>query len=98
MAAFHKDLDRLMLHWRHVLELPVLEVNYETLIKDLEGAARRMFDFLGLEFDDGSLRYHEGGLILTNSVDQARKPIYTSSAGKWRRYEQYVAPLVSAFS
>jgi len=98
LAAFHKNLDRLMTHWRELLELPILEVNYETLIQDAEGAARGMIEFLGLEFDEACLRHHEGGLILTNSVDQARKPIYSSSAGRWRRYEQHIEPLVRAFS
>jgi lipoprotein NlpI len=98
IAAFQKDLERLMTHWRSVLSPPVLEVPYESIVEDLDGAARKMIDFLGLQWDDACLRYHEGGLILTNSVDQARKPIYASSVGRWRKYERQLAPLLEALA
>lgn len=36
-----------------------MEVRYEDVVADPEAVARRVCDFLGLEFEEGMLRYHE---------------------------------------
>lgn len=36
-----------------------MEVRYEDVVTDAEAVTRRVCDFLGLEFEDGMLRYHE---------------------------------------
>ena len=48
-ARFHA-YERLMEHWRQVLPVPMLEVNYEETVVDLEGTARRLIEWCGLSW------------------------------------------------
>ena len=86
--------DRIMAHWRAVLPCPMLTVDYETLVADLEGGSRRLIDFLGLPWEDRVLRFHETDrAVHTASKWQVRQPVYTGSVGRWRRYAEQLEPL-----
>ncbi len=86
---------RLAEHWKRVLPLKILEVQYETVVADLEGQGRRLIDFLGLPWDPACLEfYHAKNAVLTASVWQVRQPIYTGSVGRWRHYEKHLGPLL----
>ncbi|WP_299436078.1 sulfotransferase [uncultured Rhodospira sp.] len=85
---------RIMAHWRVVLPAWMLEVDYETLVTDLEGEGRRLIDFLGLPWDDAVLRFHETErAVYTASKWQVRQPVFTGSVGRWRRYAEHLAPV-----
>jgi tetratricopeptide (TPR) repeat protein len=86
---------RIMEHWKKVLPVPMLEVDYEETVADLEGVARRMVDFCGLEWDPACLKFHETKrTVRTASVSQVRQPIYKQSVQRWKRYEAALAPLL----
>ena len=82
-------------HWHAVLPAgTILDVDYEEVVADLEGQARRMIEFLGLEWDDTCLAFHENPRVVkTASIAQVRQPIYTNSVGRWRRFETQLEPL-----
>lgn len=87
--------ERLDAHWRDVLDLDVLDMEYAQSVSDLGTAARRLVDHAGLGWDDACMRFHERSTsVRTASVEQVRKPIYTSSVGKWTRYEHHLAPAI----
>ena len=70
---------------------------YEELIDDLEGQARRVVAFCGLEWDDACLKYHENPRVVRSvSYDQVRRPDYRSSVGRSRHYDAYLGPLKEA--
>jgi len=95
LAYYYLEYQRLMKHWERVLDIGILEVNYETLVGDLEGGVRRMLDFLGLEWDERCLRFHESDrAVATASYDQVRQPLYTKSIARWKRYERHLGPLL----
>ena len=84
----------LMSHWRSTLPGAFLDVDYEALIADPAGQARRIFDYLGLDWEDGCLEFHRrAGAAATASAAQVRQPIYSSSVGMWRNYARQLAPL-----
>jgi tetratricopeptide (TPR) repeat protein len=86
--------ERLMEHWRQVLPVPMLEVDYEELVADLEKGARAIVARCGLDWDPACLEFHKNKrAVRTSSVEQVRQPIYTSSVGRWKNYEQSLAPL-----
>jgi tetratricopeptide (TPR) repeat protein len=90
----YNDYLRLMAHWKAVIGLPFLEVRYEQLIAEPEAEIRRLVEFCGLPWDEQCLRFHEiDRPVSTQSYDQARRPIYRSSAGKWRRYTAHLGEL-----
>ncbi len=87
---------RVMEHWRKVLPVPVLEVDYEQTVSDLEGVARRLLDWCGLEWEPACLEFHQTQRsVRTASVIQVRQPIYTRSVARWKHYEQDLNTLFS---
>ena len=87
---------RLMEHWRRVLPVPLLEVDYETMVAEQEIQSRRLIDWLGLDWDPRCLSFHETErLVRTASVTQVRQPIYKRSVARWRHYEPMLAPLLT---
>jgi hypothetical protein len=97
IAARFREYQRLMEHWRRVLPVPVLEVDYEETVADLPGVARRLVDWCGLEWQPACLAFHEGKRpVRTASVTQVRQPIYTRSVARWRNYEQTLGELFTA--
>ncbi len=97
LGRFHHSYERLMDHWQSVVEAPLLDVSYERLARDLEGETKRVLNFLGLEWSDACLRFHESTRIAaTASNEQVRAPIYTSSIGRHHRFSARLAPLYEA--
>jgi hypothetical protein len=88
-----------MSHWKQVLGLPILEVDYEAVVGDLEGQARRLFTFLDVPWDERCLQFHRNSRrVATASRAQVRRPIYSSSIGRWRHYEPRLGPLHEALA
>jgi len=98
LGQFHRDYQTLTAHWRAVLPASAfLEVDYEAVIADLEGEARRMLEFLNLLWDDSVTRFHETKRpVRTASVNQVRRPLYATSKGRWRAHEKNLGPLLGA--
>lgn len=88
------DHDRIMQHWHEVLPDRVYEVRYEELVYDPEAEISRLLQHCELPWDDRVMRFYETRRpVKTASIRQVREGIYTSSAEKWRRYEQHLYPL-----
>jgi Tfp pilus assembly protein PilF len=80
---------------RSKLPSPQMEVRYEDVVGDLEGASRRVLSFLGVEWNPEVLRFddHAKTKLLRCAIDEAvAKPIFTSSVGRWRHYQKYLEP------
>ena len=95
LAEYYLAYRRLCRHWRATLPPDVLlEINYEDIVSDQSAASRRLIDFAGLAWDDEVLRFHESPTpSATASAVQVRRPIYSSSVGKWRHHAERLAPL-----
>lgn len=96
LGRYHKRYQRLMAHWHRVLPLGrILDVQYEDVVGDLEGQARRIVAHCGLPWDDRCLAFHKNErAVRTASVAQVRQPIYKSSVSRWRAYEEFLGPLL----
>lgn len=85
---------RLMRHWQSVLPLPILELQYESLVDAPEAEARRLVDFIGLPWDPACLDFHRSSRgVQTPSRWQVREPIHKRAAGRWRHYADALATL-----
>jgi hypothetical protein len=97
IGHFHRQYERLMSHWKQALTVRMIDVQYEELVNDVEGQARRMVEFLGLSWDAKCLAFHANDRFTgTASHAQVRRPIYRSSVGRWKHYEKFLAPLKAA--
>jgi tetratricopeptide (TPR) repeat protein len=89
-------VERLLDHWRSIIPTRFIEVTYETLVQDLEGESRRLIEFLGLDWDPACLNFDTNPRqVTTVSYWQVRQPLYDSSIGRWRRYENHIKPMMN---
>jgi hypothetical protein len=97
LGEFHRLHEALMAHWKQVLSIPILVVKYEDVVADMEGQARRMLEFLDLEWNPKCLEFHKNPRpVATASREQVRRPIYGSSVGRWKNYEPQLRELIKA--
>jgi len=90
----------MMEHWDEVLpQDAILHVQYEDVVADLEGQARRLLEFCELPWNDACLSFHETKrAVRTASVAQVREPIYRRSVGKWRPADDVLRPLLDGLA
>ena len=94
-SRFHEH-ERLLAHWRRTLPVAMLEVDYEETVSDLDGVARRLVAWCGLSWEPACLEFHRlRRPVRTASVSQVRQPIYARSVGRWKHYDQPLAPLLA---
>jgi hypothetical protein len=98
LAFYYREYHRLMAHWRAVLPPETfLDVPYEGVVEDQEGWSRRILDFIGLEWNERCLNFHETERkVGTASNWQVRQKIYKTSKERWRNYEKFLGPLLDA--
>jgi tetratricopeptide (TPR) repeat protein len=95
IAARFQDYQRLMAHWRAVLPAPLMEVDYEETVTDLQRVARRLVAWCGLEWQDSCLAFHQTSRpVRTASVTQVRQPVYARSVARWKNYESALGQLL----
>jgi hypothetical protein len=74
-------------------------VRYEDLVADQAGETRRILEFLNLPWDEACMKYHQNKrYVTTASRDQVRRPIYSTSIGRWRHYEKHIPELIALAS
>jgi tetratricopeptide (TPR) repeat protein len=95
LAHYYKAHRKLFKHWQSVLPADrILVVPYEQLVQQPEQWVRRMLDFLGLDWYDRCLSFHDTQRIVTTaSTWQIRQKIYTRSVGRWHSYKKHIGPL-----
>jgi tetratricopeptide (TPR) repeat protein len=97
LALYYAAWHRLMRHWRGVLAERLLVVRYEDLVQRFDAAACTMVAHCGLDWEDRISSFHaHQRAVTTASAIQVRRPVYSSSIGKWRNYEPYLTPLIEA--
>jgi tetratricopeptide (TPR) repeat protein len=94
IASRFRNYQRLMDHWRETLPVPLLHIDYEDTVADLESVARRLVSWCGLEWEPACLEFHQTERpVRTASVTQVRQPIYTRSVARWKHYEPALSSL-----
>jgi hypothetical protein len=77
----------------------MIEVQYEDLVADLEAQARAIVDHCGLPWEDACLGFYQTRReVKTASSVQVRMPVYRTSVGRWRPYENFLQPLIEALN
>ncbi len=96
IASRFADYRRMMNHWRETRPIDYLDLSYESLVADLEPQARRLLDFVGLDWDPACLDFHlSRGVVRTASLVQVREPAHTRSVGRYTRYQKTLEPLMA---
>lgn len=97
LGMYYRQYERLMDHWKKVVRIPMLDVQYEELVENQEEMSRRMVDFCGLNWDERCLRFYESDRVVTTfSYDQVRRPMYKKSVARWKNYAPHLGALAEA--
>jgi lipopolysaccharide assembly outer membrane protein LptD (OstA) len=86
-------------HWHKVLPGKILDVRYEDIVNDIQAETRKVLEFLGLEWSDSCVNFHENKRVVhTASNSQVRQPLFSSSIGRWRHYEVHLSAVRARLS
>jgi hypothetical protein len=98
LGRYYRAYDFLAQHWRAVLPNDIfLEIDYESVIDNLEAEARRLIAFCDLPWSDACLHFHKTKRpVRTASMTQVRQPLYRTSVGRWRQFRSQLGPLLDA--
>jgi Tfp pilus assembly protein PilF len=88
--------ERLMDHWRGALPNPILTVKLSDWVESFDKTLERVLTHLGLPSDPNCARFHESeSRVRTVSRAQVRQPVNSHGLGRWHRYADDLAPLIS---
>lgn len=95
-AALHYRLVLdLVEHYRREMTLRYLPVRYEDIVDDQETSVRRMLAFIGEDFDELCLRFHENRRYArTASYAQVTEKLYDRSRFRYRHYLKQLQPAI----
>ena len=95
LGLYCLDQQRLMAHWEELFPGEMLKVRYEELVTAQECVSRRIVDYLGLEWDQRCLDFHNNDrAVMSPSAMQVRQPLYRRSLGRWKPYAAHLQPLM----
>lgn len=98
LAQYWAAYNEMMRVWEERLSNPILTVKYEETVADLEGTARKLCKFVGVEWEEECLNFHQTErAVSTPSRWQVRQPIYDTSVARWERFKPWIEPLLTAF-
>jgi hypothetical protein len=94
IGHYYKHYVRLMTHWKQLFGPDILDVGYDTLVREPREVVQPLLQFLGLDWDERCLEVtSDVRSIKTASVWQVREPLYQRSSGRARHYAKQLAPL-----
>lgn len=91
---YHRRLDLSVERQREASDVRLMDVVYEDLVDDQEATIRKVLEFIGLEWNDSVLSFHQSKKVVrTLSFDQVNKPVYRKSVDRAARYGERLDPL-----
>ena len=95
LGQYYLDYQRIMSHWQMLFPDEIFTVQYEDLVMDQERVSKQLIDYLGLEWDEKCLDFHNNErVVMTPSNIQVRQPMYKDSLNRWKPYEKHLQPLI----
>jgi tetratricopeptide (TPR) repeat protein len=99
LGHYYVQHEVLMKYWQTCYAKQILQVDYEDTVGDVEQQARRILDFIGVDFQEQVLSFYANKrIVMTPSSEQVRQPIYKTSVNSWLRYGDALKPLKEALS
>jgi len=92
-VTYYDQVMNIIIKMRDTGVLPMHFVRYEQIVEDFAGEMRALTDFLGLGWEDSLFDYQttaKSRYISTPSASQVIQPLYRSSIGKWKHYQQWI--------
>jgi tetratricopeptide (TPR) repeat protein len=95
IAIYYGLYKNLMQFWNNLFPDRIHEVSYENLTSNQEEETRKLLDYCDLNWDKNCLNFHTNKTaVKTTSSMQVRKKMYQGSSEVWKKYENYLQPLI----
>jgi Sulfotransferase family/Tetratricopeptide repeat len=96
IGHYYRQYRRLMDHWQMQFGADIIDFDYDEFVRAPAQAGARLFESLGLEWDDRYLaRPAVGRVVRTASAWQVRQPIYTQASGRASNYSAQLEQLTA---
>lgn len=97
-AKYYSDCMDVWLRLRQVDGFDWIETRYEDTVAHLEAEGRRVTNFLGLPWlasQENFYRTARKKFVHAAAYHEVTRPLYHTSVGRWKHYEEALAPLQS---
>lgn len=95
IAKYYRLYEDIMEFWRRKYPGKIYDLTYEKLTENQEEETRRLFEYLELTWENNVLEFHKNErAISTASGIQVRQEMYTGSSLEWKKYEQWLQPML----
>jgi len=96
LSSYYLMYKGLMDFWHKTFPNQIYDISYEDLTLSQEKETRKLLNYCDLSWDDRCLYFHKNNrAVHTTSGFQVREKMYQGSSEAWRKYEQYLEPLIS---
>ena len=82
LGAYYRQYQGLMIHWGEVLDIPILEVRYEGLVRDPKKLTRTMVEFCGLKWDKRCMELYKGKQLCRQHRSSPAKSTQAKLSGR----------------
>ena len=95
LADYYNLYTDLMNFWHEKFPSKIYDLSYEDLTIDQEEETRKLLKYCDLDWDENCLSFHTNKrAVKTVSSLQVRQKIYQGSSGVWKKYENFLKPLI----
>jgi len=95
LAEYYQLYSDLMRVWHQHYPEKIYDLCYEELTENQEEETQKLLHYCGIDWEEQCLAFHENNRpIITLSALQVRQKMYQGSSEAWKKYENYLQPLI----
>ena len=99
LGKYYNLHTELMDHWLTIFKKEIFVLEHENLLDNQEKVSRDIIDYCGLDWENECLEFYKTkGQVQTASNEQVREPINKKSVAVWKKYEEFLQPLIKALN
>ena len=98
-AEFFISYNNIMKFWNVKFSEKIINIKYENLVDNFELEVKNLFKNLNLKWEDQVLKFYDNARsVETASFLQVRKNIYKNSSEEWKKYQNYLSPMIEVLT
>ena len=99
IAEYYLLYKDLMNFWKNKYPSQFINITYERFVEDYQNNIKKIFQKLDLEWEDHLLEFYKNKRpVETSSFQQVRKKIYQKSSEEWKKYKNFLKPMMEVLS
>ena len=99
LGKYYNLHTELMDHWLTIFKKEIFVLEHENLLDNQEKVSREIIDYCDLDWENECLEFYKTeGQVQTASNEQVREPINKKSVAAWKKYEEFLQPLIKALN